>query len=168
MTGEGDDVDGYEDAHEDAHEDRRADGRGDGWLEYADIGGDSGISHYRVVDGAIDVRFKRGAEYRYRARDVMPGVVDAMRWLAAAGDDLNRYLNEHAWGRACGSAERRASSRPGSDVKRRLAARNGAGRPARATTKLSRPCSAADAWRSARSRDRCGAGRIRAAWRRPR
>ena len=68
------------------------------WLEYADLGGDSGISHYRVVHGGIDVRFKRGAEYRYRTRDVMPGVIESMRWLAESGDDLNRFLNEHAWG----------------------------------------------------------------------
>ena len=82
----------------DLHDDVRfATADEDGWLEYADIGGDSGISHYRLVDGAIDVRFKRGSVYRYRARDVMPGTIEAMRWLAAAGDDLNRYLNEHAW-----------------------------------------------------------------------
>ena len=79
--------------------DRTCDAAGEPrWLEYADIGGDSGISHYRLVDGAIDVRFKRGAAYRYRARDVMPGVIEAMRWLAEWGDDLNRFLNEHAWG----------------------------------------------------------------------
>ena len=70
----------------------------EGWVEYADLGGDSGISHYRLGEGAIDVRFKRGGEYRYRARDLMPGTVDAMRWLADAGDDLNRFLNENAWG----------------------------------------------------------------------
>ena len=82
-----------------------------GWIEYADLGGDSGISHYRVADGAIDVRFKRGSEYRYRARDVMPGTIEVMRWLAESGDDLNRFLNERAWAagvRIGGVAGRRA------------------------------------------------------------
>jgi len=62
---------------------------------YRDMKGDSGISAYESGDGWIDVQFKGGHTYRYRAVDIGSASVRTMQRLAEAGDGLNTYINTH-------------------------------------------------------------------------
>ncbi|MDH5830831.1 hypothetical protein QFW80_09935 [Luteimonas sp. M1R5S18] len=62
---------------------------------YRDADGDSGVAAYESGPGWIVVRFHRGGTYRYD--DSHPGRLHVleMQRLAAAGNDLNTYINRH-------------------------------------------------------------------------
>lgn len=62
---------------------------------YRDIHGDSGIAAYACGGDWIDIQFKGGNAYRYRAADVGSASVRTMKRLAATGDGLNTYINTH-------------------------------------------------------------------------
>lgn len=55
----------------------------------------SGVAAYACGPGWIDLRFHRGGTYRYD--DDRPGAahVREMRRLAALGQGLNTYVNQH-------------------------------------------------------------------------
>ena len=62
---------------------------------YADRAGSSGVAAYRIEDGALVVRFKDGATYRYSVASCGAGSIADMQRLAEAGRGLNRYINHH-------------------------------------------------------------------------
>ena len=59
---------------------------------YRDINGDSGISAYDYGDDWINVRFKDGMTYEYRASKIGQAHITEMKALADAGDGLNSYI----------------------------------------------------------------------------
>jgi hypothetical protein len=66
-----------------------------GMKRYADKSGDSGISAYELQEDAIVVKFKHGGIYRYDAETPGRRHVAAMKMLAAAGEGLATYINQH-------------------------------------------------------------------------
>lgn len=62
---------------------------------YADIGGDSGISQYETGADYIDVLFKDGSLYRYTAASAGPANLAQMKELALSGNGLNAFINRN-------------------------------------------------------------------------
>ena len=62
---------------------------------YKDLSGKSGVTHYELGNGYLDIAFKGGSIYRYD-RD-KPGSIHvaAMQKLAQSGEDLATYINQH-------------------------------------------------------------------------
>ncbi len=65
---------------------------------YQGSDGDSGIAAYDFGPGWIDIRFGHGGTYRYDSRHPGARHVLEMQRLAAAGDGLNTYINQHVRG----------------------------------------------------------------------
>ncbi|MCZ8253219.1 MAG: hypothetical protein O9318_12170 [Hylemonella sp.] len=59
---------------------------------YRDINGDSGVSAYSYGDDWIEVQFKNGVVYEYRASEIGQYHIDSMKRLADSGDGLNAYI----------------------------------------------------------------------------
>lgn len=64
-------------------------------IPYADCSGASGVVAYATGDGFIDLWFRDGGGYRYDATAPGPEHVAAMTRLAAAGEGLATYVNQH-------------------------------------------------------------------------
>lgn len=63
---------------------------------YADKTGESGITHYAIGKGWIDVRFKgRDEPYRYSARRIGAKHLRELTRLAEAGQGLATYISQH-------------------------------------------------------------------------
>lgn len=62
---------------------------------YRDTNRDSGISHYDIGAGHIDVRFKGGGTYRYSRTDIGAKHLETLITLAEAGDGLHAYINKN-------------------------------------------------------------------------
>ncbi|HVI28067.1 hypothetical protein [Hansschlegelia sp.] len=62
---------------------------------YGDRSGASGVVAYATGDGFIDLWFRDGGGYRYDATAPGPEHVAAMTRLAAAGEGLATYVNQH-------------------------------------------------------------------------
>ena len=62
---------------------------------YNDLRGRSGVTAYETGADYIDIEFREGKRYRYTHR--VPGEqhVNAMKQLAAAGQGLATYINQH-------------------------------------------------------------------------
>lgn len=63
--------------------------------QYKDRGGTSGVAAYETGVEYIDVEFRDGKRYRYTSQ--VPGAqhVQAMKRLAADGQHLATYINQH-------------------------------------------------------------------------
>lgn len=66
-----------------------------GRMRYDDRSGASGVVAYAAGDGFIDLWFRDGGGYRYDATAPGPEHVAAMTRLAAAGEGLATYVNQH-------------------------------------------------------------------------
>lgn len=62
---------------------------------YQETNGDSGIAAYRVTPTTIVIAFEAGGVYLYNHAHPGRQHVEAMQKLAAAGDGLNTYINQH-------------------------------------------------------------------------
>lgn len=64
---------------------------------YRDRDGDSGIRAFEVGPDWIEVEFSRGKErfYRYTYASAGQANVVTMKRLAALGDGLNAFINDH-------------------------------------------------------------------------
>lgn len=62
---------------------------------YRDINGDSGIAAYEYGQDFIQVQFKPGKVYEYRASRIGSTHINNMKRLADSGDGLNAYINSH-------------------------------------------------------------------------
>lgn len=62
---------------------------------YANLSGNSGVTHYRIGPDFIDVRFCNGDFYRYSYRT--PGLrpVEEMKRLALEGKGLSAFVSRH-------------------------------------------------------------------------
>lgn len=60
---------------------------------YKDINGDSGVSAYEYGSDWIQVQFKYGGIYEYRASVIGSNHLSIMKKLADSGDGLNAYIN---------------------------------------------------------------------------
>lgn len=63
--------------------------------QYADVGGNSGVSAYDILANGIIVEFKTGRTYLYD--DARPGTahVEQMKQLAQEGKGLNTYISRY-------------------------------------------------------------------------
>lgn len=61
--------------------------------DYKDINGDSGINAYEYGSDWIQVQFKHGGTYEYRASAIGSNHLNMMKELADSGDGLNAYIN---------------------------------------------------------------------------
>lgn len=62
---------------------------------YRDLSGDSGVSAYEIEAGAIIVRFRSGATYRYTAASAGKKKIAMMQRLAASGRRLSSFISRH-------------------------------------------------------------------------
>ena len=62
--------------------------------DYANRGGDSGVSAYEIGDTFIRVRFRDGATYLYNYDKPGADRVEQMKTLARNGEGLNTYINK--------------------------------------------------------------------------
>lgn len=65
------------------------------FLPYEDRTGRSGVARYRIGDNFILIEFKNGGAYRYDFTTPGRKHVKAMQKLAASGDGLATYINQH-------------------------------------------------------------------------
>jgi hypothetical protein len=63
--------------------------------QYANRSGDSGVTDYRIEEGAIVVRFEGGEVYRYTHASAGVRHVSAMQRLARVGRGLSTYISQH-------------------------------------------------------------------------
>ena len=59
---------------------------------YANNGGDSGITHYQMEIDNISIKFKDGAVYTYTDNKCGKNHIDEMKRLAQHGSGLHSYL----------------------------------------------------------------------------
>ncbi|MFL1874727.1 hypothetical protein ACIKT0_05815 [Hansschlegelia beijingensis] len=64
-------------------------------IPYEDRSGASGVVAYALGEDFIDLWFRDGGGYRYDATAPGPEHVAAMTRLAAAGEGLATYVNQH-------------------------------------------------------------------------
>jgi len=63
---------------------------------YKDINGDSGIRGYEIKDTSITVWFKGTSKsYTYSYQSAGSANVEKMKKLAASGNGLNAFINQH-------------------------------------------------------------------------
>jgi hypothetical protein len=62
---------------------------------YSDIDRDSGVVAYEIGNDFIRVRFSDGAIYLYTYASAGRHNIEQMKVLAARGDGLNAYINDH-------------------------------------------------------------------------
>lgn len=62
---------------------------------YQEASDESGIASYRITPTTIVIAFKHGGVYLYNHAHPGRVHVQAMQKLAAAGDGLNTYINQH-------------------------------------------------------------------------
>lgn len=62
---------------------------------YQESSDESGIAAYRVTPTTIIIAFKAGGVYLYNHSRPGRAHVQAMQKLAASGDGLNTYINQH-------------------------------------------------------------------------
>ena len=62
---------------------------------YSDIDRDSGVVAYETGQDYIRVQFSDGAIYLYTYRSAGSHHIESMKRLAARGDGLNAYINDH-------------------------------------------------------------------------
>lgn len=63
---------------------------------YRALSGDTGVTHYRLGEGWIDVWFNGRAEpYRYRASRIGAQHLQEMTRCAEAGEGLSTYISRH-------------------------------------------------------------------------
>ena len=62
---------------------------------YKDQSGDSGVSAYKLLKHSIVIAFKTGGGYLYDYSTPGRRHVEAMKKLAANGDGLATYINQH-------------------------------------------------------------------------
>jgi hypothetical protein len=62
---------------------------------YANLGGDSGVLAFEVLDGGIDIKFKDGWIYTYTVASAGAQTIAAMVRLAQAGHGLATYINKN-------------------------------------------------------------------------
>jgi hypothetical protein len=60
---------------------------------YKNIGGNSGVAAFEIVEGSITVQFKDGAIYLYTNQSAGPGNIAEMQRLAIAGQGLNSFIS---------------------------------------------------------------------------
>ena len=63
-------------------------------IPYKDLGGDSDVESYEIIEKAILVRFKSGNPRNYLYNPINPGfaAVNTMKELAAQGQGLDSYI----------------------------------------------------------------------------
>ena len=63
---------------------------------YPDKSGESGVTHYELGKDWIEIRFAgRPEPYRYSARGIGNGHLDALKRLAEAGQGLATYISQN-------------------------------------------------------------------------
>lgn len=63
---------------------------------YLDINNDSGITALKYGDNWIHIQFSSGKIYEYTYPSAGSQIIEQMKVLAEAGDDLNAFINQHA------------------------------------------------------------------------
>lgn len=63
--------------------------------KYIDIGHDSGILEFEIIDDGIIIRFRHGGVYEYTVNSAGLRHIQTMQDLARKGDGLNSYINEN-------------------------------------------------------------------------
>ena len=64
---------------------------------YRNLGGTSGVLAFQIEPGRIRIQFRNAPKvYSYSDRIINPQKVDDMKRLAALGQGLGSYINEHA------------------------------------------------------------------------
>jgi len=63
---------------------------------YGDNTASSGVTHYQIHDGGIDVRFKSGTIYRYTRESCGELAVRRMQQLAQKGSGLSGFIGSTA------------------------------------------------------------------------
>lgn len=62
---------------------------------YKNLGGDSGVSGYKIGDDSITVQFSTGKVYLYTYRSAGSAHIEKMKSLAVAGKGLNSYISKY-------------------------------------------------------------------------
>lgn len=62
---------------------------------YANLGGDSGVTHYEIGDDSIIVEFRDGGMYLYTYASAGRSNIDQMKSLAQRGEGLNEFINRY-------------------------------------------------------------------------
>jgi hypothetical protein len=62
---------------------------------YQDLSGGSGVAAYRIGHDSIVVRFKTGHGYLYTYASTGRSNVERMKLLAARGEGLATFINQH-------------------------------------------------------------------------
>lgn len=62
---------------------------------YKNLGGNSGVSAYKIGAKSITVQFSTGAVYLYTYRSAGSTNIEKMKLLAAAGEGLNSYIKRY-------------------------------------------------------------------------
>ena len=65
---------------------------------YRHLHGESGVSAYEIGPRSITVRFADGKTYRYTHAKTGLAEVEAMKALAAQGNGLATFINQHVRG----------------------------------------------------------------------
>ena len=60
---------------------------------YANLGGDSGVTHFEIGSDCITVRFSDGSEYEYTNASTGPPWIAEMQRLALEGQGLNSFIS---------------------------------------------------------------------------
>jgi hypothetical protein len=62
-------------------------------IQYANRGGDSGVTGYDITDDSISVRFRDGSEYLYDYGSAGRDNIEQMKTLAKEGQGLNEFIS---------------------------------------------------------------------------
>jgi hypothetical protein len=62
-------------------------------IAYKNLGGDSGVSAYNILESSIEVRFRDGMIYLYTYQSAGREMIENMKRLATAGTGLNSYIS---------------------------------------------------------------------------
>ena len=62
---------------------------------YKNLGGDSGVSDYKIGDDSITVQFSTGDVYLYTYSSAGSTHIEEMKLLAVTGEGLNSYINKY-------------------------------------------------------------------------
>jgi len=65
------------------------------WKKYRDSRGEAGIVSFQYNHDSIQIRFKRGGIYEYRADKIGAGNLKKMKELADSGIGLTTFINTH-------------------------------------------------------------------------
>lgn len=62
---------------------------------YLNLGGNSNVARYETGADYITVQFAHGGTYRYTNASAGRGNIEQMKSLAAIGQGLNTFINQH-------------------------------------------------------------------------